>query len=273
MLAALLTLLGCNSQKKSDEANDQTNTPKYLVMYYSQTGTTQQLAREFARLLEADTLRIEAAQPYDGTYDETIERCRQEMADNTLPALAAQEINLDGYDVIFLGYPIWFGTYALPIASLLQSTDFADKKIVPFCTFGSGGLEASVADLQAALPDAEIAPGYGIRTIRLAKAPAEVEYFLKENGFMEGTYEQLPDFSAQEPVTDAEAAIFHAACSDYKYPLGTPVSFGKRTTSEGTDYCFAAQSQDAQGNVVESTVYVTVGTDEGSRPEFTRVVR
>ena len=272
LFAAILTLLGCNSQKKS-EANEETKTRKCLVIYYSQTGATQQVAREFARLLEADTLRIDAAQPYNGTYDETIERCKVEMANNELPELAAQEINLDGYDVVFLGYPIWFGTYAPPVATLVKNINFAGKKIVPFCTFGSGGLASSMADLKAALPDAEILPGYGVRNARIAKAPAEVERFLKENGFIGGEYEKLPEFSAQEPVTDAEVAIFNAACGDYKYPLGTPVMFGKRMTSAGTEYRFTAQSKGANGNDVEAVIYVIVGNGADEKPEFTEVVR
>ena len=72
-------------------------------------------------------------------------------------------------------------------------------------------------------------------------------------------------------MTEEEVALFNAACGDYKYPLGTPITVGKRTTSSSTDYCFIAQSTDAQGNNVEATIYVTV--ENGEKPEFTEVVR
>lgn len=178
LFAALLALVGCNSQKKSETTDSAPKAQKYLVVYYSQTGATQQVAQAFAALLGADTLRIEAEQPYDGTYQETIGRCQQEMQKGELPVLKALKADWSGYDVVFLGYPIWFGTYALPMASLLKQADFAGKQIVPFCTFGSGGLGASMKDLKQALPKAEILPGYGVRNARLAKAPAEVERFL-----------------------------------------------------------------------------------------------
>lgn len=272
LFAALLALIGCTSQKKSETGNE-TKAPKCLVMYYSQTGATQKVAQEFAQLLNADTLRIEVEQPYDGTYQETIERCQKEMANNEVPALKTRDIDLTKYDVVFLGYPIWFGTYALPITSLVKNVDFAGKKIVPFCTFGSGGLGASMKDLKQALPKAEILPGYGIRNARISKAPSEVKRFLIENRYLEGEVEQLPAYSAQQPVSPEEAAIFDAACGDYQYPLGTPVTVGKRTTSQGTDYCFTAQSKDAKGNEVEAAIYVTVSNDPNIKPEFTEVVR
>lgn len=272
LLAALLTLVGCGLQKKSENAGE-TQSPKYLVMYYSQTGATRQVARLFAQQLGADTLALEVEQPYDGTYQQTIERCQKEMASSEVPALKPLNIDFAQYDIIFLGYPIWFGTYAQPIASLVKQTDFAGKKIVPFCTFGSGGLAASAENLRKALPKAEILPGYGVRNARTAKAPAEVERFLKANGYLKGKVEQLPDYSPQQAVTPEEADIFNAACGDYQFPLGTPVTVGKRETTQGTDYRFSAQSQDAQGNNVLSTIYVTVSNEPGTRPEFTEVVR
>lgn len=64
-------------------------------------------------MLDADTLRIDVEQPYDGTYQETIERCRMEMAGGEIPALKKElKVDLSRYDTVFLGYPIWFGTYA-----------------------------------------------------------------------------------------------------------------------------------------------------------------
>lgn len=271
LLAVLLTLIGCNSQKKSQTNEESQNTPKYLVVYYSQTGATQKVAHELVRLLDADTLRIEAEQPYNGTYAETIERCKKEMRNDELPKLKPINTELEDYDVVFLGYPIWFGTYARPIASLLTEVDFAGKKVVPFCTFGSGGLETSIKDLKQAIPDAQIQTGYGIRNARINKAPAEVERFLKEAGYLTGKVEKLPDFSPQQPVTKEDISLFDMACGDYTYPLGTPVTVGKRQTAQGTDYQFTVQSKNSNGDPIEATIYVTV--ENGAEPEFTKVVR
>ena len=259
MMATIMT--GCTKQKKA------------LVLYYSQTGTTQTLAEELQKQLGADIERIEAAVPYDGDFQATIERSGEERKNGKVPEINPIKANLADYDVIFLGYPIWFGTYAMPIATLVKENDFAGKTIVPFCTFGSGGLGSSTEALKAALPKANVLQGYGVRQARIEAAPKEVERFLIENGFKEGTVAPLPDYSEQVPVTEEDSLIFDAACSGYQFPLGTPVTVGKRETEESTDYKFTVKSRGFDGQEGTSTVFVTVGNEDGAKPEFTEVAR
>lgn len=220
---------------------------KALVLYYSQTNNTKSVAEELQKQLGADIESVEADKPLQS--------------------------NLSKYDVIFLGYPIWSGTYATPIATLIKSNDFAGKTIVPFCTFGSGGLNTSSDALKQALPKATIKPGYGVRAARLASAAKELDRFLKENGYKKGTVKKLPDYSAQQPVTDADKAIFDAACSNYQFPLGTPETVGKRTTDDSTDYKYTVKSRSFDGKEGTTIIYVTVGKQAGAKPEFTEVVR
>ena len=84
---------------------------------------------------------------------------------------------------------------------------------------------------------------------------------------------KLPDYSAQQPVTDAERTIFDAACSSYQFPLGTPQTFGKRATPDGTDYKFTVTGRGMDGKESTSIIYVTVGNGADAKPEFTQVVR
>ena len=243
--------------------------PKQLVLYYSQTGATQAVAQELQKVLGADIEAIELENPYTGTYAETITRVGLERKNGELPTLKPLKADLSKYDVIFLGYPIWYGTYAMPIASLVNGYDFEGKKIVTFCTFGSGGLEPAIADLKKALPKAEIAEnGFGIRNARVAKAPKELNRFLVENEYVKGCVEAIPGYSEMRPVTEEEKQIFDAACGDYQFPLGTPVLVGKRGTSESVDYIY-----EVEGNGAKSTIYVTVDNTPEAKPEFTRVVR
>ena len=246
---------------------------KLLVLYYSETGTTKAVAEELQKQTGADIESIEAVEPYSGNFQETIQRGQREMQSGEYPALKALTKKIADYDIIFLGYPIWFGTYANPIVTLVKENDFAGKKIVPFCTFGSGGLNTSSDALRKALPKATICEGYGVRTARVAAASKELDRFLKENGYKKGKVEKLPDYSAQQPVTDSERAIFDAACSSYQFPLGTPLTVGKRTTDDSTDYQFTVSSRGFDGAESTSTIYVTVGKEQGATPEFTEVVR
>ena len=246
---------------------------KVLVLYYSETGTTKTVAQEIQKQIGADIEGIEAVVPYSGNFQETIQRGQREIQSGEMPAIKPLKSAIADYDVIFLGYPIWFGTYANPIITLVKEQDFAGKTIVPFCTFGSGGLNTSADALTKALPKAKIVEGYGVRTARVAAAEKELDRFLKENGYKKGTVEKLPDYSAQQPVTDAEKEIFDAACSSYQFPLGTPQTVGKRQTPDGTDYKYTVKSRGFNGEDATSVIYVTVGKEAGAKPEFTQVVR
>ena len=246
---------------------------KMLVLYYSETGTTKAVAQELQKQTGADIESIEAVEPYTGNFQETIQRGQREMQSGKMPALKPLTKKVADYDIIFLGYPIWFGTYANPIITLVQEQDFAGKRIVPFCTFGSGGLNTSGDALRKALPKAKIEEGYGVRTARVAAAEKELDRFLKENGYKKGRVEKLPDYSAQQPVTDAERTIFDAACSSYQFPLGTPQTFGKRATPDGIDYKFTVTGRGMDGKESNSIIYVTIGKGADAKPEFTQVVR
>ena len=246
---------------------------KALVLYYSETGTTKTVAQEIQAQTGADIEAVEAVEPYSGNFQETIQRSGRERESGELPALKPLKKRIADYDIVFLGYPIWFGTYALPIATLVKEQDFAGKTVVPFCTFGSGGLNTSTADLKKALPKANIVAGYGVRTARVAAAAKELDRFLKENGYKKGKVEKLPEYSAQQPVTDEERAIFDTACSSYQFPLGTPQTVGKRATADSTDYKFTVKSRGMDGKEATSIIYVTVENAKGAKPEFTEVVR
>lgn len=244
---------------------------KTLVLYYSENGTTKTVAEEIQKQLGADIEAVEAVEPYTGDFQATIQRSGKERESGQSPAIKPLNKKIADYDVVFLGYPIWFGTYAMPIVTLLKEQDFAGKTIVPFCTFGSGGLNTSTADLTKALPKAKIQKGYGVRTARVAKTAKELNRFLIENGYKAGDIAKLPDYSEQKPVTDGEKTLFDAACSSYQFPLGTPQTVGKRDTSDGTDYKFTVKSRGMNGEEATSTIYVTV--EKGGNPEFTEVVR
>ena len=246
---------------------------KKLVLYYSETGTTKTVAQELQKQLGADIESIEPVTPDSGNFQETIQRGQREMQSGETPELKPLKSKMADYDVIFIGYPIWFGTYANPIITLVKEQDFAGKTVVPFCTFGSGGLNTSSDALKKALPKANIVQGYGVRTARVAAAAKELDRFLKENGYKKGAVAKLPEYSEQVPVTAEDKAIFDAACSSYQFPLGTPQTVGKRATDDSDDYKFIVKSRGFDGKEATSTIYVTVGKTEGAKPEFTEVVR
>ena len=262
-----MTAVACGPQKES---------PKVLVLYYSQTSNTKAVATEIATKLGADIEEIIPVNPYDGDFRATIERCMQEREQGIITEIQPVAADIAKYDVIFIGYPIWFGTYAPPIATFLDQVDLSGKKVVPFCTFGSGGLESSIKDLNEKQPNAQVLEGYGVRAARLEAMPEEIDQFLKANGFLEGETVQLEEFSEQHPVNEEEAAIFDAAVDGYPMLHAQAQTVSSRALPNGVEYLFSAVDLPREDNpdlppAGEMKVYVKV--IEGENPVFTRVVR
>lgn len=250
--------------------------PKMLVIYYSQSSNTKIVAQEMATRLNADLAEIVPVVPYDGDFQATVERGKKELDQKSYPEIQPLTVDVANYDVVFLGYPIWFGTYAPPIFTWLDQVDLSGKKVVPFCTFGSGGLESSVMDLAKAEPKAEILPGYGVRAARLEAVPQEVDQFLKASGFVEGEYVKLEEFPEQHPVSEEESAIFDAAVDGYPMIQAKATAVASRSIPEGTEYLFTAvdlprEEKADMPPANEIKVYVSVIGEE--TPVFTKVIR
>ncbi len=113
LMCAAIALMVAVSCSQKEEAH------KVLVLYYSQTTHTKTVAQEIATRLGADIEEIALVEPYDGEFKETIERCMKERKERVTPELKPLTVNIADYDVIFIGYPIWFGTYAPPLPPCL----------------------------------------------------------------------------------------------------------------------------------------------------------
>ena len=279
LVLATVTLAAVSCGLKPQTPAEETQkkeAPKALVLYYSQTGNTKAVAQEIANKLGADIEEVVAVEPYDGDFQATIERGKTELDSGVLPEIQPLKADVAKYDLFFIGFPVWFGTYAPPIATLMHEIDLSGKKVVPFCTFGSGGLESSAKELAEVEPNAEVLPGYGVRAARLEAMPKEVDQFLKAGGFIEGEYTQPQAFPEQHPVSDEEAAIFDAAVDGYPMIHAKATMVASRSIPEGMEYLFTAVDLPREEHpdmppAGEMQVYVTVA--EGATPVFTRVIR
>lgn len=124
-----------------------------LVVYFSCTNTTKGVAEHIASVTESGMFRIEPEEPYtsaDLDYNNSSSRANREQNDpSARPAIAGSLENLSDYDIVFLGYPIWWGKAPKIIFTFLESYNFAGKTIVPFCTSHSSGIGSSDTDLHA----------------------------------------------------------------------------------------------------------------------------
>lgn len=273
LVTATMAAVSCGPKKVAPKTEEK---PKMLVLYYSQTSNTKMVAQEIATKLGADMEEIIPIEPYDGDFKATIERSAKEREEGVTPEIQPLRSDVAKYDVIFLGYPVWFGTYAPPIATFLKQVDLTGKKIVPFCTFGSGGLDSSISDLRKIQPNAEVIYGYGVRAARLDAMPNEIDQFLKANGFLEGEFVKLMAFPEEHPVSKEEDDIFVAATGDYPMMHAKADAVTSRTIPGGTEYLFTAHDLPREDNPdmpPAGKIKVNVIVLEGEAPVFTQVIR
>ncbi len=273
-ILAINLLASCGGNAPKQESNQENNEQKSIVIYYSQNGTTQKVAECIKEETNSQIESLELVEPYSGDFNQTIERCQKEMAENKNPELKTLKNNLEDYQIIYLGYPVWFGTYALPIKSFLENNNLEGKTIIPFMTFGSGG-NTSYNNLKETLKNSTVKNYFGIRTLRIEKAKEEVHQFLAKEGLIDAQAEEKEDFEKLEvkEVSQEQIDIFNQACSDYQFPLGTPEKYSIRQTNSSTDYLFYVVNNNKDGSQSNSKIIVTISNKENSKAEFTEVIR
>ena len=139
-------------EESTSETETEAEGTKVLVAYFSATGTTEGVAEHIANGLNADIYEIVPEEPYtdaDLNYNDNNSRTTIEMNDlSARPAISGSVDNMDQYDIVFLGYPIWWGEAPRIVSTFMESYDFSGKTIVPFCTSGGSGMGSSASNLE-----------------------------------------------------------------------------------------------------------------------------
>ena len=134
-----------------------------LVVYFSATGNTRRVAEALAQLQGADLWELVPAEPYteaDLNYSDDSCRANREMADpDARPAFTGEPEGLEGYDVIYVGFPIWWGDLPKIFWTFFDAYDLSGKTIAPFCTSGGSGISAAVATIGELEPGAAVTQG------------------------------------------------------------------------------------------------------------------
>jgi len=187
-----------NTTTKTD-LPQQTNGKKALVVYFSRTGenyavgniakgNTHIVADMIAEMTGADTFEIKTINPYPESYKECTEVAKKELADNARPQLAGKVANMKDYDVIFLGYPIWWSDMPMPVYTFMESYDFNGKTIIPFATSAGDVLTGKESTIPQYAKGAKILQGLGIEGKRAQQNPdsvrPEVQRWLTQLGFI-----------------------------------------------------------------------------------------
>ncbi len=159
LLLILLSVVGMttatDAQQKEDMSSGQSN-HKVLIAYFSATGTTARAAEKLADVTGGELYAIAPAQPYTGAdldWNDKQSRSSVEMNDpKSRPAIKGRKENIADYDVVFIGYPIWWNLAPRIINTFIESHDLKGKTVIPFATSGGSTLAGSTAALKKTYP-------------------------------------------------------------------------------------------------------------------------
>ena len=151
------------SGTEAEDAWEQQENGKILVAYFSVTGTTRPYAQLIAERTKGTLFEIVPKQAYnseDINYNSDCRANREQNDSSARPAIASEAAGFEDYSIVFLGYPIWWGTCPRIIDTFMESYDFTGKTVIPFCTSGSSGIGTSESHIRSSLPFAEVSGGH-----------------------------------------------------------------------------------------------------------------
>lgn len=161
--------------------------PSVLVVYFSKTGNTRAVAEQIRARVGGDLFQVRTREPYPADYRDTTRIARAELDNDERPQLAEtlSAADMDKYDVVFVGYPVWWGTLPMALFTFLEQHDFSGKTIVPFCTHGGSGLARGPADIERLCPGAAVRQGLAVRGDGTGGAQDDIADWLRRLGFVQ----------------------------------------------------------------------------------------
>jgi flavodoxin len=163
-----------------DDLLSSSTTQKILVVYFSKTGNTREIANQLHKIVGGDIFEIQAVKSYPDDYEELKTVAKEELASKFKPPLKTKIDNIGSYDLVFIGYPIWWGTFPAPVKTFLSEYDLSGKTIVPFCTHEGSGLGQSIADISELCPKSTLLEGAAIWGREVKNAQSNVSEWLRK---------------------------------------------------------------------------------------------
>ena len=154
------------------------------AMRYVKVGNTEIVVGLMKELIEADTFKIEMKDPYSPVYMTCIDEAKKDKLSNARPELTNYIESIDDYDTIVLGYPNYWGTIPMAVATFLERYDFTGKTILPLCTNEGSGMGSSESDIKKTCAGAEVKKGLALNGSSVGSADSQIESWLKTNRLM-----------------------------------------------------------------------------------------
>lgn len=155
-----------------------------LVVYFSWSGNTRNIAAQIHQKVGGDLVELELVNPYSRDYNTCLDQASKDQAVQARPPLKTHIADMGKYDVIFLGYPNWWATIPMPIATFLEGYDFSGKTIVPFVSHGGGRLGQSISDIAKLCPRSAILEAMSIQSGGGSTLQRDIDAWLRKIGMM-----------------------------------------------------------------------------------------
>lgn len=163
----------------NENVTDSETSVKTLIVFFSWGGNTRAVAGQIHDLIGGDMVEVETVVPYPDTYEEVTKIAPTELANDFRPELKTKVDNMEEYDILIVGTPIWGSHLAPAMKSFLASYDLSGKTIAPFCTHGGSGTAQSVNDIRSVCPDnVTVLESLAIYGNRAASSRNDVERWL-----------------------------------------------------------------------------------------------
>lgn len=162
-----------NNQNNSPVPTEDSNSPndsstptetgsKSLVVYFSWSGNTENVAKSIQSQTDSDIFEIVPATPYSDDYDTVVDLAQEEQRNNARPAISGSVENIEQYDVIYVGFPNWWGDMPMILYTFFDTYDLSGKTVALFCTSGGSGLSGTVSEVKSLEPNATVTEGLHI---------------------------------------------------------------------------------------------------------------
>jgi flavodoxin len=166
-------------------AQNQTGTRKILVAYFSWGGNTRGIARQIQEKTGGDLFEIECVTPYSRNYSTCVDEALRDQRANARPPLKTHVSNMAQYDTILLGYPNWWASIPMPIASFLEEYDLSGKTVIPFCSHGGGRFGQSLTAIAKLESRAKIGDALSVHYSGGSSLSNDISAWLRKNGITE----------------------------------------------------------------------------------------
>mgnify|MGYP000811362700 FL=1 len=187
MIMLLFAVASCSSDEPATTepgGNLSGDVGKTLIVYFSWGGNTKTVANHIYDLIGGEIVEVETVIPYPDTYEEVTQIAPGELASDYRPELKTKVDNMDEYDTLIVGTPIWGGHLTPAMKSFLASYNLSGKSIAPFCTHGGSGTAQSVNDIRSVCPNSTILGSLAVYGSRAESSRADVERWLKQIGII-----------------------------------------------------------------------------------------